>query len=302
VFELIAATHTPLDESGELSLGAVSRQAAHLRAVGVDGVLVAGSTGEGPSLTGTERRRLAERWVEVGEGLRVIVHVGHLSPLEGRALAEHAAGAGAQAICAAPPSWFPIESVEILAETCAVIAGGAPGLPFVYYHIPALSGVHLPMARLLEVVRERVPNFAGVKYTHLDPNDFRTCVRQHGGDIRLLWGCDEALLTGLELGAHGAVGSTYNFAAPLYRRLVVAHEGGDAERARALQSRAALLVETLGRHGYPAAAKALMKLLGVDCGPVRPPLVGLAPGAEIAIRRDLERIGFFDWIRESAPS
>ena len=302
MFELIAAPHTPLDESGELNLEAVARQADHLRAVGVDGVFVAGSTGEGPSLTGSERRRLTERWVEVAGRLEVIVHVGHQSLPEARALAQHAAESGARAIGAAPPSWFPIRSAEALAETCATIASGAPDLPFLYYHIPALSGVHAPMARLLDLAREQIPSFAGVKYTHLDPLDFQACVREHGDAMRLLWGCDELLLTGLGLGAHGAVGSSYNFAAPLYRRLIAAHERGDLDRARALQSQAALLIETLARHGYPAAAKATMKLLGVDCGPVRPPLPRLDPTAETTLREDVERIGFFDWIREPGPA
>lgn len=299
MFELIAAPHTPLDESGELNLEAVDRQASHLRAAGVDGVFVAGSTGEGPSLTGTERRRLTERWVEVADSLQVIVHVGHQSLPEARALARHAAESGARAIGAAPPNWFPIRSAEALAETCAAIAAGAPDLPFLYYHIPALSGVHVPMARLLDLTREQIPSFAGVKYTHLDPLDFQACIREHGDEMRFLWGCDELLLTGLGLGAHGAVGSSYNFAAPLYRRLIAAHDRGDSEGARALQSQAALLIETLSRYGYPAAAKTLMKLLGVDCGPTRPPLPRLDPAAGTALREDVERIGFFDWIRES---
>jgi N-acetylneuraminate lyase len=301
VFELIAAPHTPLDENGEVNLEQVARQADHLRAAGVDGVLVAGSTGEGPSLTGAERRQLARRWVEVAGRLRVIVHVGHQSPPEARALARHAAESGARAICAAPPNWFPIQSAEALAETCATIAAGAPELPFLYYHIPALSGVHVPMAQLLDLARDRIPSFAGVKYTHLDPLDFQACVREHGGEVQLLWGLDDMLLKGLSLGAHGAVGSSYNFATPLYRRLIAAHARGDSGAARGFQSQSALLVETLGRYGYAAAAKTVMKFVGVDCGPVRAPLSRLDSAAEKALRADLERIGFFDWIREPGP-
>ncbi len=194
-----------------------------------------------------------------------------------------------------------IRSAEQLAETCATIASGAPELPFLYYHIPALSHVHVPMARLLDLARDRIPSFAGVKYTHLDPLDFQACVRAHGNDVQLLWGDDQSLLAGLGLGAHGAVGSSYNFAAPLYRRLIAAHARGDAPGARALQSQSALLIETLARCGYAAAAKTVMKFLGVDCGPVRPPLPRLDPEAETALRADLERIGFFDWIREPGP-
>ncbi len=300
VFELIAATYTPLHENGDLNLDLVARQAAHLEGTGVQGVLVAGSTGEGQSLTSVERRQLAERWMQATKTLRVIVHVGHQSPREARELARHASEIGAHAICAAPPNWFPIHSAEELAATCATIAGGAPDLPFLYYHIPALSGVHVPMARLLELVSGRIENFAGVKFTHLDPLDFQTCMREHGKEMQLLWGCDEMLVAGLDLGAHGAVGSTYNFAAPLYHRLIRAHASGDVEGARELQSRAALLVETLDRRGYMGAAKKVLKFLGIDCGPVRLPIRPFRNGDESALRADLERIGFFDWIQEPA--
>ncbi len=300
VFELIAAPHTPFDRDGELELGTVADQAAHLRASGVTGVFVAGSTGEGSSLTSAERRSLAERWVEVRGDLRVIVQVGHGSPRESLELARHAAEAGVDAIGAAPPSWFPIQSAEELAATCAKIAAAAPGLPFLYYHIPALSGVNVPMRDLLAIARDRIPNFAGVKYTHLDPLDFQACMREHGDEMQFLWGCDELLLSGLDLGAHGAVGSTYNFVAPLYRRLIEAHGAGELEIARELQSRSALLVQTLVPFGFMAAAKTVMKFLGVDCGPVRLPLPVLASGEEPRLREALEEIRFFDWLREAA--
>ncbi len=302
MFELIAAPHTPLHDDGELNLEPVARQAAHLRANGVTGVFVAGSTGEGLSLTTPERRRLAEAWVEAAGGLRVIVHVGHQSLHEARDLARHAAESGVDAIGAAPPTWFPITTAQQLVETCATIASGGPELPFLYYHIPALSGVQIPMARLLELVRERIPNFAGVKYTHLDPLDFQACMREHGEEIQLLWGCDEVLVAGLDLGAHGAVGSTYNFATPLYRQLIAAHSSGGIKEARALQSRAALLVETLARRGYMGAAKKVMKFLGIDCGPVRAPLSALARGQESELREELESIGFFQWIQQPSSS
>jgi N-acetylneuraminate lyase len=299
VFELIAAPHTPFNGAGELELETVAAQADHLRATGVTGVFVAGSTGEGISLTNAERKSLAERWVEVGAGLRVIVQVGHGSPRESQDLARHAAEIGVDAIGAAPPGWFPIQGAEELAATCAKIAAAAPGLPFLYYHIPSLSGVNVPMRDLLAIARDRIPNFAGVKYTHLDPLDFQACMREHGDDMQFLWGCDELLISGLNLGAHGAVGSTYNFAAPLYHRLIEAHGAGELESARELQSRAALLVQTLAPFGYMAAAKTLMKFLGVDCGPVRLPLPNLSREDESRLRKDLEEIRFFDWLREA---
>lgn len=296
-FDLIAAAHTPFDGDGALDLVPVAAQVAHLRSVGVDGVLVAGSTGEGSSLTTDERRRLAAHWVEAGDGLEVMIQVGHASVHEAIELARHAAECGAAGICAAPPSWFPIDSPRVLADVCAEIASAAPNVPFLYYHIPVLSHVHVKMAALLDIVRGEVPNFAGIKFTHDDAEDFVACRARHDG-VRMLWGRDEVLVAGLSVGAHGAVGSTYNFATPLYRRLIRAFHDGDLETANELQARAATLVDRLAAHGYAAAAKSLMAQLGVDCGSVRLPLARLEPGGAERVRADLDALGFFGWLAE----
>ncbi|MEM8711403.1 MAG: dihydrodipicolinate synthase family protein, partial [Planctomycetota bacterium] len=241
-FPLIAASHTPFDRHGELLLDSVRQQADHLRSVGVAGVLIAGSTGEGPSLTSAERHRLAEAWVDAGDSLDVMVQVGHASLREAADLARHAADAGADAICAAPPSWFKIESAKSLAQSCAEIAAGAPDLPFYYYHIPVLSSVQVAVTEFLAEAQELIPSLAGVKFTHDDVEDFRACVAEFGDAVQLLWGTDEALLTGLQAGAHGAVGSTYNFATPLYRRLLSAYHSGDMGTASEMQERSIRLV------------------------------------------------------------
>lgn len=298
-FELIAAPHTPFAANGDLALDAVTAQAQRLRSEGVHGVLIAGSTGEGSSLSGDERRRLAERWVQDakspdGNELKVWIHVGHNSPREAASLAAHASEIGADGICAAPPSWFPLGSVDRLVDTCAEIAAGAPGLPFLYYHIPALSHVQTAMAPFAAIAKRRIPNFAGIKYTHLDPLDFQACVREHGDSMKLYWGCDELLVTGLALGAHGAVGSTYNFATPIYQRLIERHAAGDVQAARELQSKAAALVELLVGFQYMAAAKATMKYLGVDVGTVRCPMPPLGEGGEAEVFQALDRFGLRD--------
>jgi N-acetylneuraminate lyase len=74
------------------------------------------------------------------------------------------------------------------------------------------------------------------------------------------------------LGVRGAVGTTYNFAAPLYHRVLAAFEAGDLATARREQARSVELVRLLQGFGFLPAAKALMGLLGIDCGPVRAPL------------------------------
>jgi N-acetylneuraminate lyase len=113
----------------------------------------------------------------------------------------------------------------------------------------------------------------------------------------VLWGYDENLLAALALGARGAVGSTYNFAAPIYHRLIARFQAGELAAARDEQFRSVRLVVLLAGYGFMAAAKATMGMLGVDVGPPRLPIKRLAPQQIAALRSDLEKLGFFDWIK-----
>jgi N-acetylneuraminate lyase len=111
----------------------------------------------------------------------------------------------------------------------------------------------------------------------------------------MLFGRDEILIAGLSIGAVGAVGSTYNFAAPLFVNLIRAFNEGDMLTARAEQARARDFISVLHRRGGLSAGKSVMKLIGVDCGPVRLPLRQLTESQEAALRTDLEAIGFFEY-------
>jgi N-acetylneuraminate lyase len=292
---LIAAVFTPFDAVGNLNLSVVEAQAERLAADGAAGAFVAGSSGEGLSLTVAERKRLAERWCEaVGERLAVIIHVGAECLADAQSLAAHAAECGARAVAAVPPVYYKPQSVDALAEWCARLAPAAADLPFYYYHIPRMTGVELPMGELLPAAGQRAPNLAGVKYSHADLADAARCAALDGGRFDVLFGLDEMLLSALSAGCRGAVGTTYNFAAPLYRRILDAFGRGDLEAARADQRRAVEMIALLHRYGFYAASKAVSKMAGVDCGAVRPPLTPLTDAQADELRGGLERLGFFE--------
>lgn len=301
---LVAATHAPFEADGSLNLPMVERQAAHLLAAGVTQVFVNGTTGECASLSLAERLALAERWLAVAAGtpLRVIVHVGANALPDARQLAAHARENGALAVSAFAPSYFKPGSVSSLVEWCAEIAAAAPGLPFFYYDIPLMTGAALPMGEFLERAAERIPNLGGLKFTNHDLLQFQHCLRAVGGGLSVPWGCDEFLLAALALGGTSAVGSTYNFAAPVYQRLWRAFDEGRLVEARAEQFKSAQLVAVLNRHGYMAASKAVMTMLGVDVGPPRLPVDRLSPEDIRSLERDLVKLGFFEWIRQTRPA
>ena len=295
---LVAATHTPFDGDGSLNLKTVERQAAHLLTNGVNIAFIGGSTGESHSLSLDERFRLTQRWIEVARGtpMRVIVHVGSNCLADARDLAVEAQLLGAAGVAAFAPSYFKPRDVDALIEGCARIAGGAPDLPFYYYDIPSLTGVALPMPDFLARGRERIPNLAGIKWTNPDLFAYQLCLHAPGG-FDLPWGIDEAMLAALAVGARGAVGSGFNFAAPVYLRLMRAFAAGDLAAAREEQYRGVRLVKTLAGFGYMGAAKAVMGMLGVDVGPARLPNTTLTPEQIKQLRAELDAMGFWEWIR-----
>jgi N-acetylneuraminate lyase len=158
-----------------------------------------------------------------------------------------------------------------------------------------MTGVHIPAIDFLRIGGERIQNLAGVKFTFENLMDFADCLRMDDGRFDLVFGRDEMLLAGLAVGARGAIGSTYNFAAPVYHRIIKAFDAGDLASAQQEQARANAMIALLIRFGGLPAGKAMLRMIGVDCGPVRSPLRSLSPEKEGALRLELERVGFFDF-------
>ena len=285
---LIAAVFTPLHSDGSLRLAQVPTLVDHLVAQGVTGIFVCGSTGEGPLLSSAERRRVAEAYVTAAKGrLRTIVHVGHDSLAEASGLAEHAAGIGADAIAALPPGYFRCDSVDSLINWLGEISRHAPSLPLYYYHIPTMSGHSFDVAELLEKASTALPALKGIKYSATDLAKLHQCIEISKGRYDLYFGVDEMLLGAVAIGANGAVGSTYNFAAPLYLEMIQAYCAGDVDHARRLQARAVQMVSIFSRYRGLPAIKATMKLAGIDCGPNRLPLRTLTAGELEQLKAEL---------------
>ncbi|MFM7290504.1 MAG: dihydrodipicolinate synthase family protein [Planctomycetia bacterium] len=295
---LIPATYTPLTADGAVDLPAIVPLTEQLIADGACGLYVCGSTGEGVSLSTGERRQVAEAFTAATRGrVPVIVHVGHDSLAEAAALAAHAAEIGADAISAMPPCYFAIRDAATAVECAAAVAAAAPQLPFYYYHIPVMTGVAIDVVDLLRQAGDRIPNFAGVKYTANTLHEFLECVALDGGRFEMLSGYDELLLPGLAVGARAAVGSTFNVATPLYARLMAAFAAGDLDRAREEQLRAVAMIRVLMRFPFHPAMKAVLAMIGTPCGACRPPLPRLSDADERRLRESLEAIGFFTWAR-----
>ena len=296
---LVAAAHTPFKADGTLNLAIVEQQAAHLLKNQVATVFIGGSTGESHSLTLEERRLLAERWSAVTRGtpLGVVIHVGSNCLADARTLAAQAQQLGAQAIAMLAPCYFKPRDLATLIACCADVAAAAPATPFYFYDIPSLTGTNFSMPDFLAQAPARIPTLVGLKYTNSNLMDYQLCLRAAGGRFDVPYGCDEWMMAACVLGAKGAVGSSYNFAAPVYQRLLAALAAGDLAAAQAEQFRSVQLIRVLASLGYMGASKAVMTMLGVDVGPARLPNTTPTADQLKQLRSDLEQLGFFDWVR-----
>lgn len=291
---LIAPPPTPFDAKGNVDLSQIEKLAAHLSSSGVSGVFLCGSTGEGMSLSVRERMEIAEAWADSAPnyGLRTIAQVGANSQRDAIDLAAHAAQTGLDAISAHAPCYFRPQSVNHLVAFFAPVAAAAADTPFYYYDIPQLTGVDLPTAKFLKVAPTEIPTLAGVKFTNPNLALLQECLQVDNGRFDIFFGCDEALLAGYALGARSAIGSTYNYMAPLAHHIIRAFDAGDFDLARSLQMKAVDAVSILAEYGYLVAAKSIMRIFDIDCGGVREPLHGLKEDQKGEITQRLLDIGF----------
>ncbi|XP_044054467.1 N-acetylneuraminate lyase isoform X2 [Siniperca chuatsi] len=238
---------------------------------------VNGTTGESMSLSVAERKILAEEWCQKAKGKmdQVLVHVGCMSLKDSQELARHAAQIGADGIAVIAPSFFKPSTADALRTFLQEVASVAPTLPFYYYHIPAVTGVHVLVRDVLEDIEKLIPSFRGVKFTGSDLMDFGQCVSYSQSHWSVLYGVDEQLLAALAMGAHGAVGSTYNYVGCRVSELISAFEKGDLVQARTIQFKMQELLGYAKKIGFDLGVnkQLMIEVSGLCLGPPRLPVM-----------------------------
>lgn len=292
---LIAATFAGYKEDGTINLEIIPAIVDKMIQDGLTGVFICGTNGEGPNLTIEERMQIAEAYVKAADKrILVLVHVGHSSITECKKLARHAEEIGADAISSVAAFYFKPSTVSNLVACMAEIASAAPNTPFYYYSIPALTGVGMDMIDFLAQAEQVIPTLAGIKYTASTLHEYQACLSYKNGKFDILFGYDEMLLPALAVGAKGAIGSTYTFAAPLYLKVMQLFEQGKLDEAADMQLHSVNMVRELVKYPPIPAQRAIMKMEGFELGKCRLPLVPLTGDDEAAFKSSLEKIDFFN--------
>ena len=291
---LIAASFTPMNADGSINLSAIDKYVELIAQSNISGVFVCGTTGESLSLTTDERKKILEKWVTLANGrFKVIAHVGSNSLFEAKDLARHAYETGADAIAAMAPCFFRPGTVKELIDFFAPIAKSAEELPFYFYNMPSMTGVSLPLATFLEEGKKVIPNLVGTKYTHNNLMEMGECIALNNGEFEVLHGYDEILISGLAFGATAGVGSTYNYLPEVYKGIFKAMEEGNLQKARELQMKSIEIVKIIIKYGGGVrGGKAIMNLIGIECGPCRLPISPISQEEYEMLKKDLMEIHY----------
>jgi len=287
---IVAATYTPMTPSEEVDYPAIAPMVTRLRENGVEGLFLCGSTGEGWSLSEDERMRVVDCAVEAAGGsLPVAVHVGHNSLPSAQMLARHAESLGVSSIATIAPGFFSPQSSTDLVRFLSRIAEAAPATPLYYYHFPDRVATGIVLDEILEAGCA-IDNFAGVKYTHYDLDELSRCREKFGERFHFLFGRDELFLSSLRAGFHDFIGSTYNYATPLFLALRSAFVAGDDAEAERLQGLVDELLKLIVSVPPFAGQKMLLPVAGIGAGPSRCPLLRVDGEAQSCARGVLQSI------------
>jgi Dihydrodipicolinate synthase/N-acetylneuraminate lyase len=272
---IYVAMYSAYDEAGDVSPERAKKLARCYAESGVKGLYVGGSSGEGLLHSVEERKKVLEAVMEEVRGeLKIIVHVGANSTRDSVELSRHAEELGADAISAVPSIYYRLSEDAVEAHWQQMI--DSTNLPFIIYNIPQTTGFRLSPRLFRKMAAQ--DKVIGVKMSGESTFELQQFKKAGGDDFLVFNGPDEQYLAGRSIGADGGIGGTYGVMPELFLKIERCYANGDTAEARRWQFIVnELIAELLSFPSLYGAAKAILKLRGLDCGDVRSPLLPVGP-------------------------
>lgn len=284
---LLTAMATPFAGDGSVSLDSARRLARHLVENGNDGIVVCGTTGEGPTVTDREKLDLFETVVtEVGGTATVIANTGTYDTHHSVALTRSALATGVDGFLVVTPYYNKPPAQGIVAHFEA-IAEAAEGRPVIVYNIPQRVVVNIE-PELLERLSE-IPNVVAVKQATTDLEQARRIV-EHGG-LTLYAGNDDLVMPFLRIGGVGGICVASHIVGRRIREMISLAQSGNLEDAERVDAELKPIYDALSVTTNPIPLKAALNLLGHDVGGLRLPLVPADDDQILVLQSALETAG-----------
>jgi 4-hydroxy-tetrahydrodipicolinate synthase len=284
--EVLTAVVTPFSADGSVNYEGFKRLCLHLVDTGSDGVVVAGTTGESPTLTDDERFGLFAAAVEaIGDRATVIAGTGTYSTAHSVHLTREAHGIGVDGFLVVTPYYSKPPTRGIIAHFEAIAA--VTDKPIVVYNIPQRVVVNLEPDTLTELAE--IPNVQYVKQATPDIDQARRIVNESG--LELLAGNDDLLLPFLEVGGRGGIFVFTQLVGPRVRELLTRYRDGDVAGAREIEAELKPVIDVLAIDSNPIPVKAALNIAGYDVGIPRLPLADATDAQKAELRAVLDRAG-----------
>lgn len=279
---------TPFTRAWELDAPRAAELARRLVEAGSDGLVVTGTTGESPALAMEEKVKLWETVLEaVGDRVPVVAGTGTNCTRDSMRLTKLAERAGVKGVMLVTP-YYNKPSQEGLYRHFRAVAEST-SLPIILYNVPGRTGVNMvpaTVARLAEI-----PNIVALKEASGSMDQVTEIVRLVPPGFAVYSGDDSLTLPILALGGVGIVSVASHLVAGEIAKMVTAYGEGRVEEAAALHRRLYPLFRVLFITTNPVPVKTALRLVGFDCGPVRPPLAEPSAPEEQQIVRTLSALG-----------
>ncbi|HEY2544319.1 MAG TPA: 4-hydroxy-tetrahydrodipicolinate synthase [Gaiellaceae bacterium] len=289
--EVLTAIVTPFHQDGSVDVDAFRTLAAHLVANGSDGLVVAGTTGEAPTLTDGEKLELFAAAVDaVGDRATVVANTGTYDTAHSAHLTGEAHDLGVDGILVVTPYYNkpPQHAIVRHFQEIALMTDK----PVLAYNIPSRVVVNIEPATISELAQ--IENVRGVKQANDDLEQARHILDE---GLALYAGDDNLVYPFLELGGEGGVCVHTHVWGPQTKEMVVRYKSGDVAGAKRLNDEMAPAFELLKIQTNPIPIKAAVNLLGHDVGGYRLPMVDPTPTELEQVRSCLERAGLLETAR-----
>lgn len=284
LYGIMPALMTAFD-GDEIDTARISELVKKQAGDGVHGFYVGGSSGEMVLCSLDERKKLLETVMESKGELAVIAHVGCLSAKDTENLSAHAKRVGADAVSSITPLYYKYSFAEVKNYYRRIAE--ASELPVIIYNIPGLTGAAYGYDQLCELLE--IEGVEGMKNTSSDFFLLNRLVNTYPEKV-FYNGSDEMLLSGLAAGAHGGIGTTYNFMPDLILKVYSLAGENKMKEARDVQSVINRAIATVLHYGVIPSCKHLISLYGVPYGDCREPFLPLDGEAKAALYENAWRV------------
>jgi 4-hydroxy-tetrahydrodipicolinate synthase len=283
--EVLTAIVTPFKDDGSVDYESFRRLALYLVEHGSDGLVVTGTTGEGPTLSDDERFELYSTALEtVGDHATVVAGTGTYSTSHSVHLTEQAHELGVHGVLVVTPYYNKPPQRGIVEHFKAVAA--ATDRPVMVYNIPARVVINIEPETMTELAK--IENVTAVKQANDDLDQARHIVKL---GLELYAGDDSIVFPFLRVGGVGGVCVHSHVVGPQVKQMVRAYKEGDEEAARRIDEQLEASYDLFKVAPNPIAIKAALNLLGHEVGGHRLPLVPPTEDETARVRDCLERVG-----------